>query len=146
MRNPTAPLLLLAVALAPACAENDKPFVVVQNNAPGAMTCIDTAAPGLTRGTADASRGDYYLHPLLKNYGNSNDGDLEAQRVVYVEGARVDISFIDPDLFSAAELATMRTDGHTRLAGHLVRFSIGLEAVADLQADLAQALQLAFGD
>ena len=26
------------------------------------------------------------------------------------------------------------------LVGHLVRFSIGLEAVADLQADLAQAL------
>jgi cysteine-S-conjugate beta-lyase len=28
--------------------------------------------------------------------------------------------------------------------GHLVRFSIGLEAVEDLQADLAQAMQLAF--
>jgi cystathionine beta-lyase len=31
------------------------------------------------------------------------------------------------------------------LRGHLVRFSIGLEAVADLQADLAQALEGAFG-
>jgi cystathionine beta-lyase len=28
--------------------------------------------------------------------------------------------------------------------GHLVRFSIGLEAVEDLTADLAQAMQLAF--
>jgi cystathionine beta-lyase/cystathionine gamma-synthase len=27
------------------------------------------------------------------------------------------------------------------MPGHLVRFSIGLEAVADLQADLAQALR-----
>ena len=31
-------------------------------------------------------------------------------------------------------------DDRTALPGHLVRFSIGLEAVADLQADLAQAL------
>jgi cystathionine beta-lyase len=29
--------------------------------------------------------------------------------------------------------------------GHIVRFSIGLEAVADLQLDLAQALSAAFG-
>jgi len=38
------------------------------------------------------------------------------------------------------DLAAMRADRST-LPGHLVRFSIGLEAVADLQADLAQALQ-----
>ena len=37
------------------------------------------------------------------------------------------------------DLATMRDD-RSALPGHLVRFSIGLEAVADLQADLAQAL------
>jgi cystathionine beta-lyase len=30
-------------------------------------------------------------------------------------------------------------------AGALVRFSIGLEAVEDLQADLAAALHIAFG-
>jgi len=38
------------------------------------------------------------------------------------------------------ELGSMRDD-RSALPGHLVRFSIGLEAVADLQADLAQALQ-----
>ena len=37
------------------------------------------------------------------------------------------------------ELDAMRSD-RSALPGHLVRFSIGLEAVADLQADLAQAL------
>ena len=36
-------------------------------------------------------------------------------------------------------LETMRSD-RSAMPGHLVRFSIGLEAVADLQADLAQAL------
>ncbi len=38
------------------------------------------------------------------------------------------------------DLAAMRAD-RSALPGHLVRFSIGLEAVTDLQADLAQALQ-----
>ena len=37
------------------------------------------------------------------------------------------------------DLGSMRTD-RSVMPGHLVRFSIGLEAVADLQADLAQAL------
>ena len=37
------------------------------------------------------------------------------------------------------DLGTMRDD-RSAMPGHLVRFSIGLEAVADLQADLAQAL------
>jgi len=38
------------------------------------------------------------------------------------------------------DLDGMRTD-RSALPGHLVRFSIGLESVADLQADLAQALK-----
>ncbi len=41
------------------------------------------------------------------------------------------------------DLGTMRDD-RSAMPGHLVRFSIGLEAVADLQADLAHAL-LALG-
>lgn len=42
------------------------------------------------------------------------------------------------------ELASMRTAWPAHLApGHLVRFSVGLEDVADLQADLAQALAAA---
>jgi cysteine-S-conjugate beta-lyase len=42
------------------------------------------------------------------------------------------------------EIQAMRTAG-TAWRGHLVRFSIGLEAVEDLRADLQQALQQAFG-
>lgn len=42
------------------------------------------------------------------------------------------------------DLSAMR-EGASRPAGHLVRFSIGLEAVEDLQADLQAALQRAFG-
>ena len=42
------------------------------------------------------------------------------------------------------DLDAMRS-GAGRLPGHLVRFSVGLEAVDDLQADLANALHAAFG-
>lgn len=41
------------------------------------------------------------------------------------------------------DLDSMRS-GTARMPGHLVRFSIGLEAVDDLRADLAQALRAAF--
>ena len=40
------------------------------------------------------------------------------------------------------DLAAMRAPGQD-LQGPLVRFSVGLESVADLQADLAQALDRA---
>lgn len=44
------------------------------------------------------------------------------------------------------ELARMRTCATSQIAqGTVVRFAIGLEDVQDLRADLAQALQLAFG-
>jgi cystathionine beta-lyase len=42
------------------------------------------------------------------------------------------------------DLAQIRPGNHRR--GTLVRFSLGLEDVRDLQADLAQALRVAFGD
>jgi len=44
------------------------------------------------------------------------------------------------------DLASMRAGWPPHLArGTLVRFSTGLESVADLQADLAQALRVAVG-
>jgi cystathionine beta-lyase len=57
---------------------------------------------------------------------------------------RIGYSWAGPlSLVVPYDLAAMRPrDGGLR--GHLVRFSIGLEAVNDLQADLAQALQSAF--
>ena len=53
---------------------------------------------------------------------------------------RIGYSWAGPmSLVMPYELSMMRNAGHG-LQGHLVRFSMGLEAVADLQADLAQAL------
>jgi len=54
---------------------------------------------------------------------------------------RIGYSWAGPtSLVVPYDLNTMRAD-RSGLPGHLVRFSIGLEAAADLQADLAQALR-----
>jgi cystathionine beta-lyase len=58
---------------------------------------------------------------------------------------RIGYSWAGPvSLVVPYELAGMRSAAaahQPHLRGHLVRFSMGLEAVADLQADLAQALE-----
>ena len=63
---------------------------------------------------------------------------------------RIGYSWAGPiSLVVPYDLATMRSGAalaqRPYLRGHLVRFSIGLEAVADLQADLERALQSALG-
>ncbi len=58
---------------------------------------------------------------------------------------RIGFSWAGPvSLVVPYDLTSMRGDGHG-LKGHLVRFSVGLEAVVDLQADLQQALEAALG-
>jgi cysteine-S-conjugate beta-lyase len=58
---------------------------------------------------------------------------------------RIGYSWAGPmSLVVPYELAAMREPGHG-LKGHVVRFSVGLEALADLQADLAQALDKSLG-
>jgi cystathionine beta-lyase len=74
------------------------------------------------------------------------DPALPAQRVdAFVDGLRlfrIGYSWGGPmSLVVPYDLASMR-ERPGDLRGHLVRFSIGLEAVDDLRADLAQALAL----
>ena len=99
------------------CTDDGSPLVVRQNNAPGEESCIaapDLDAIGLTRGTVDTRGGPFYLTPLVQNYANSKQGTLTAQRTVLVQGARVDMDFVDGDLFTSAELAELSAGGLTR--------------------------------
>ena len=58
---------------------------------------------------------------------------------------RIGFSWAGPvSLVVPYDLRSMREAGHG-LMGHLVRFSVGLEAAADLQADLQQALESGLG-
>jgi cystathionine beta-lyase len=49
------------------------------------------------------------------------------------------VSLVVP--YDLAEMRSAQAAQRAHLRGHLVRFSVGFEAVADLQADLLQALQ-----
>ena len=87
-----------------------------------AATC--TAAAGLFSVMFDASLSAAQV-----------DGFVDALRLF-----KIGYSWGGPtSLVVPYQLEGMRSD-RSALPGHLVRFSIGLEAVADLQADLAQAL------
>ena len=72
-----------------------------------------------------------------------DDRFSQAQVHAFVDALRlfrIGYSWAGPmSLVVPYEVGAMRNAGHS-LHGHLVRFSVGLEAVADLQADLLQAL------
>jgi cysteine-S-conjugate beta-lyase len=58
---------------------------------------------------------------------------------------RIGYSWAGPiSLVVPYDLSAMREPGHG-LRGHLVRFSVGLEATADLKADLTQAMAAGLG-
>ena len=86
-----------------------------------------TAAAGLFSGLLDARYGTEQVNAFV-----------DALRLF-----RIGYSWAGPmSLVVPYDLAGMR-DERKGLRGHLVRFSLGLEAVADLQDDLAQALAAA---
>lgn len=96
-------------------------------------------APGHAHWAAHCSAAAGLFSVLL-------DAALPAQRVdAFVDGLRlfrIGYSWGGPmSLVVPYDLASMR-ERPGDLRGHLVRFSIGLEAVDDLRADLAQALSL----
>ncbi len=68
-----------------------------------------------------SSPADYVLTPVIQNYATSQSGRFTSQRTAFLEGARIDLSFANPDLFTAAELAQLGEDD-------LLKFSIGFSA------------------
>ena len=86
--------------------------------------------------TCTAAAGLFSLLLDAKLSAAQVDGFVDALRLF-----KIGYSWGGPvSLVVPYDLGAMRSD-RSALPGHLVRFSIGLEDVADLQADLAQALQ-----
>ena len=86
--------------------------------------------------TCSAAAGLFSLLLDAKLSAAQVDGFVDALRLF-----KIGYSWGGPvSLVVPYDLGAMRSD-RSALPGHLVRFSIGLEDVADLQADLAQALQ-----
>jgi cysteine-S-conjugate beta-lyase len=96
------------------------------------------------RGTCTAAAGLFSVM-LHERYGRERvDAFVDALQLF-----RIGYSWAGPvSLVVPYDLGEMRSTNVRQrdyLRGHLVRFSIGFEAAADLQADLSQALQRAFG-
>jgi cystathionine beta-lyase len=98
-------------------------------------------APGHAHWAAHCTRAAGLFSVML------DERFTQAQVHAFVDGLklfRIGYSWAGPvSLVVPYDLGSMRDAGHG-LRGHLVRFSVGLESVADLQADLAQSLARGF--
>lgn len=111
-------LTLSLTALAAACVDNnaDSGLVLLRNVAPTDGCVVSTSGEvSQASGAIDlASRVGYVLTPLLRNDLVTIDGESTTSKSIFINGAKVTIEFYDEDLFTAAELETMTTEGLTR--------------------------------
>lgn len=109
-------IALVAAALTACAGNGDEALIIIQNQVP-AENCIISGAEDSTvqdDGTLDVIGGTGYLFtPLVKNTASGETG-TEAQRRVFITGARVDLRFADPTLFSEQELQQFEDAGLTR--------------------------------
>jgi hypothetical protein len=99
------------------CAGNgDEALLILQNQFPDDGCVISAQEGSLVQddGTLDVLGGTGYLFtPLVKNTTLGETG-TEAQRRVFIKGARIDIRFANVELFSDAELQMYDDIGLTR--------------------------------
>jgi hypothetical protein len=100
-----------------ACADNGDEVLLILNNAVPGDECIlsgDEAGVFRSAGQLDTAGGvGYQLTPLVKNTATSETG-TEAQRTVFISGARIDLRFPDTTLFDEQELQELADSGLTR--------------------------------
>ena len=132
MMRPIAVCAALAAAATSSagCAENgDEVLLILQNQFPSEGCEISGEEDSLVQddGTLDLiGRSGYVFTPLVKNTAPGETG-TEAQRRVFIKGARVDIRFADVTLFSEAELQQYQDAGLTRFD---VEGAVGTSAVS----------------
>lgn len=140
MQRPTT-ILVLTVALGACVAENgDEGIFITKNVAPGegCSFAASSTSPFIAHGTFSInSPSAYQLHPQMKSRVTAAEGQTDA-RTVIVRGARIELSFADPSLFSTSELDEMRSSGITRFE---TRFTAPLPpngGLADGDVDMIQ--------
>ncbi len=108
--------LALAAALGACVASNgDEGILITKNVAPGTgcMFTSEETEPYIPHGMlAMTAPGGYRFHPQMKSRITASDDQID-QRTVIVQGARIDLAFADPNLFTSAELATLKSRGVT---------------------------------
>jgi hypothetical protein len=116
-RNIVATGAIAVAAALGACADNGDEVLLILNNAvPGEECVLSGDEEGVFRsaGLLDTAGGvGYQLTPLVKNTATSETA-TEAQRTVFITGARVDLRFPDAALFDDEELQNLADSGLTR--------------------------------
>ncbi len=114
-------LLSAAISLvAVGCADEagDGALRIIRNQYIEEESCVVGGAGATASRSSGAievsSPRDYQLTPIVQNYATSSSGKFTSQRTAFLEGARVDLTFADPNLFTAAEVTQMETDGVTK--------------------------------
>lgn len=109
--------LTLPLALAACVADNADSALVILRNVDPTTGCVADPSSEVARtaGTiqTNATFG-YVLTPVVRNDLVTVEGESPTRKSVFLEGARVTIAFYDAELFTAAELDTLETDGLTR--------------------------------
>lgn len=105
------------LGLVAGCADDgDETLLIVNNTVPLEGCVLSGDEGGQVRGSGrlDTTGGvGYLLTPLVKNTVSSDTG-TEGQRTAFIQGARVDVRFADPTLFTDEELQQLAASGLTR--------------------------------
>ena len=112
---------LLAACVLAACSNGGDEGLLITKNVAVLTTaggCVFTGSPSepfLPHGTVDVLSEGYLLHPqfLSRIQFDATDPAQMAQRTAIMTDANVDVTFPDPNLFSAAELADLKSAGLT---------------------------------
>jgi hypothetical protein len=105
--------VVLAVAGATGCVANggDEGIIVLKNVLPGANCTVNPSVTetAIVQGALDVQLGGGYLFfAQLKSRITAGTGQEDARRII-TRGANVDISFSDPNFFTADELKALDT-------------------------------------
>jgi hypothetical protein len=109
-------VIAFATALGACAGNGDEVLLIVNNAVPGEECVLSGDEEGVFRsaGFLDTAGGvGYLLTPLLKNTATTETA-TEAQRTVFISGARVDLTFPEPSPFDAEELQNLADSGLTR--------------------------------
>jgi len=150
IRSSTLLFLILGAAGAAGCVANeaDAPMRIMRNIAPGEGCVIDPTTSGFyDDGIIDAqSRIGYVFTPEVRNDLTLIDGESSVPKIIFIEGANVDITFYDTELFPRSDYSPellsflTPTSGSIEPAGGTAGFSFEILSAALLQ-EMAPTLE-----
>lgn len=128
-------VLVAALSGLVACVEDnaDAGLLILRNIAPGDDCTLDTTTVNfINHGRIQSnSLAGYLFTPLVRNDLVISDNEAEGPKTVFLEGARVEISFYDPTLFTEEQLTDL---ANRSLTSFVVPVSGSVEPAGGLAA------------